>query len=331
VQVAQFIREFKDTGWPGIRGVIHSAGLVEDRLLLQTDAESFRKVLRPKVHGGWNLHQALADEPLDFFVLYSSIGSLVAATGQANYASANAFLDALAHYRNRRGLPAISINWGPWALGMVADLNLTEHFAMRGLDVITPEQGMRFLGHLMGQRTAQAAVLSVAWRKLFEFQPSVCPMLAHLAEESESNSSEGRETTADDFLEQLLMSPPDEQNMLLEQHLQTLAARVLRMDRDKIEVEQSLSALGLDSMMAMELKNRLELSLHIPVSVLDLLKGVSIAGFAKALLTRLMEENAELRQLLDELEKPAESEALVPVSALTLEEPALMAATGERS
>ena len=156
-------------------------------------------------------------------------------------------------------------------------------------------------------------------------------MLAHLAEESESSSSEGSETTADDFLELLLMSPPDEQGGMLEQHLQTLAARVLRMDRDMIDVGQSLSALGLDSMMAMELKNRLELNLHIPVSVLDLLKGVSIAGFAKALLTRLMEENGELRQLLDELEKPAESEALVPVSALTLEEPALIAATGERS
>jgi acyl transferase domain-containing protein/acyl carrier protein len=329
-QVAQFIRQFADSGWPAIRGVIHSAGLVDDRLLLQTDAESFRKVLRPKVHGAWNLHQALVDEPLDFFVLYSSIGSLVAATGQANYASANAFLDALAHHRKHLGLPAISINWGPWALGMVADLNLTEHFAMRGLDVIAPEQGMRFLGHLMGQRTAQAAVLSVAWRKLFEFQTKVCPMLAHLAAESESASGDGGETTSDDFLELLLMTPSAEQTMLLEQHLQSLVARVLRMDRGKIDVTQQLGALGLDSMMATELKNRIELSLRLPVSVLDLLKGVTIAEFAKALVTRLMEENTELRRLLDEFEKTASPEALPPGGALTLAEPALMAATGER-
>ena len=312
----EFVRQFENTGWPAIRGVIHSAGLVQDQLLLQMDAASFTTVLRPKVHGAWNLHKALADAPLDFFVLYSSIGSIVAATGQANYASANAFLDALAHHRNRQGLPAISINWGPWAVGMVTDLNLTEHFAMRGLDVITPEQGMRFLGHLMGQRVAQAAVLSADWRKLFEFQPKVCAMVAHLAAESESGASEGEQTAAEDFLHVLLLSDPAGQNTLLEQHLQTLASRVLRMDRDKIDVSQPLSALGLDSMMAMELKNRLELSLRIPVSVVDLLKGVSITEFAIALLPRLMEENAEIRQLLDELEQSPEAE-LAPAMSPT--------------
>jgi phthiocerol/phenolphthiocerol synthesis type-I polyketide synthase D len=88
------------------------------------------------------------------------------------------------------------------------------------------------------------------------------------------------------------------------------------MDRDKIDVSQPLSALGLDSMMAMELKNRLELSLRIPVSVVDLLKGVSITEFAIALLPRLMEENAEIRQLLDELEQSPEAE-LAPAMSPT--------------
>lgn len=310
-QVTEFFRQFEKAGWPAIRGVIHSAGLVQDQLLLQMDAGSFTKVLRPKVHGGWNLHKVLAAAPLDFFVLYSSIASIVAATGQANYASANAFLDALAHYRNRQGLPAISINWGPWAVGMVTDLNLTEHFAMRGLGVITPEVGMRFLGHLIGQAAAQAAVLMADWRKLFAFQPKVCAMVAHLAAESESGVGGVEQSAVEDFLHVLLLSEPAEQNQLLEQHLQALAARVLRMDLDKIDCSQPLGALGLDSMMAMELKNRLELSLHVPVSVLDLLKGVSIAEFAQALLPRLMEENAEIRQLLDELEQTPEAESLV--------------------
>jgi acyl transferase domain-containing protein len=317
-QVVQFVRQFEDTGWPAICGVIHSAGLVQDQLLLQMDAESFTKVLRPKVHGAWNLHRALAAAPLDFFVLYSSIGSIVAATGQANYASANAFLDALAHHRNRQGLPALSINWGPWAVGMVTDLNLTEHFAMRGLDVITPEQGMRFLGHLMGQPAAQAAVLSADWRKLFEFQPKVCAMMADLAAESETGASSGEQTAVADFLNMLLLSEPAEQNTLLEQHVQTVASRVLRMDRDKIDVSQPLGALGLDSMMAMELKNRLELNLRIPVSALDLLKGVSITEFAQGLLPRLMEENAEIRQLLDELEQAPDAEPLVAPNPLGL-------------
>lgn len=304
-QLGDFLRQYEQEGWPAIRGVIHSAGLVRDQLLQQMDADSFSAVLRPKVRGAWNLHRLLARAPLDFFVLYSSIGSLVAATGQANYASANAFLDALAEHRKRQGLPALSINWGPWAVGMVNDLNLTEHYRSRGMDVITPEQGMRYLAHLIGQPSAQAAVLSADWRKIFDFQPKVSPMVAHLAAEPESGGNGSGETTAEDFLQELLMAEPGDQSVLMEYHLQGLAARVLRMDREKLDVSQPLSALGLDSMMAMELKNRIELNLRVPVSVLDLLKGLSVAQFAQSMLSRLMEENAEIHQMLDELEQTA--------------------------
>ncbi|HWD97874.1 MAG TPA: type I polyketide synthase [Bryobacteraceae bacterium] len=310
-QLKEFIGNFAKAGHPSIRGVIHAAGVVEDRLMLQLDEKTFNDVLRPKAHGAWNLHSALGEAPLDFFILYSSIGSIVAATGQANYASANSFLDALAHYRRSLGLPATSINWGPWEAGMVADLNLTEHFAMRGLDVITPEQGMRFLGRLMAERATQAAVLSADWRKLFEFQPKVCAMLAHLAAEAESAGDHDGGAAAVEFLETFLLADPAEQGKLLEDHLQTLAARVLRMDRGKIDVTQSLSALGLDSMMATELKNRVELSLHIPVSVLDLLKGVSITELAASLSPRVMAEHPEIHQLLDELETSSTSTPLV--------------------
>jgi acyl carrier protein len=270
------------------------------------EAESFSNVLRPKVRGAWNLHRVLADTPLDFFVLYSSIGSLVAATGQANYASGNAFLDALAHHRRRQGLPALAINWGPWAVGMVKDLNLTDHYSARGLDCITPDHGMAYLARLIGQRAPQAAVLSADWRKFAGYQPKVSAMIDHLTKESASASNEAGGAANEDFLQALMMSDPADHSGLMEQHLQALVARVLRMDQEKIGIELPLSALGLDSMMAMELKNRIELSLRIPVSVLDLLKGVSIAECAASLLPRLTEENAELRSLLEELENEME-------------------------
>ena len=297
-QLRDFIQRYSSSGYSPIRGVIHSAGLVDDRLMLQMDSESFRRVMRPKVRGALNLHNALAGTTLDFFVLYSSIGSIVAATGQANYASANAFLDALAHHRRSLGLPALSINWGPWATGMVAHLNLAEHYAERGMDVITPEQGMCFLGHLLAQDSAQIAVLSADWRRVFGFQAKVPPMLAHLADHSESADAQDAQDDQAVFLERLLVAEPADQAALLEEHVQSLTARVLRMDRAKIEVTESLSMLGLDSMMAMELKGRLELNLRVPVSVLDLLKGVGIADLSKALLEKVREQHSEILQML---------------------------------
>jgi NAD(P)-dependent dehydrogenase (short-subunit alcohol dehydrogenase family)/acyl carrier protein len=305
-QVRKFVDEFAEAGYPPIRGVIHSAGLVDDRLLLQTDRDSFRQVTRPKVHGAWNLHRAFANAPLDFFVLYSSVGSILAATGQANYAAGNAFLDACAHHRRNQGLPALSINWGPWATGMVADLNLAGHFASRGIDVITPDQGMRFLGHLMARNTAQVMVLSADWRKLFEYQPKVAPMLAHLADESESSGPSGSRNATADFLETLLIAEPAEQDALMTDHIQSLAARVFRMDREKIDVSESFSAFGLDSMMAMELKGRIELTLRVPVSVLELLNGVGIGDLSKSLLAKVRDQHSEIIQMLDGLsEEPA--------------------------
>jgi NAD(P)-dependent dehydrogenase (short-subunit alcohol dehydrogenase family) len=101
--------------WPPVKGVFHAAGVLRDASFLKQTWSGFDEVLRPKVYGAWNLHVLTQSMPLDFFVLFSSIASLFGSAGQANYASANAFLDGLAHYRRTLGLPCLAINWGPWA------------------------------------------------------------------------------------------------------------------------------------------------------------------------------------------------------------------------
>ena len=107
-----FLDEFRAEGWPPIRGVVHAAGVLHDGLLTQLDSAALESVLRPKVMGGWLLHRLLEDAPLDFFVLFSSAGSLLGQPGQGNYAAANAFLDALAHHRRAQGQPALSFKLG---------------------------------------------------------------------------------------------------------------------------------------------------------------------------------------------------------------------------
>ena len=289
-QLPAFLRRYEDEGWPPIMGVVHAAGTVRDQLLVNMDDEAFRSVSRPKIQGAALLHRLFAHAPLDFFILYSSTGSVVASAGQANYAAGNAFMDSLAQYRRARQLPALSINWGPWALGMVKELNLIEHYARRGIESITAERGSQFLDRLFGQNLAQALVVTANWKDLFQYQPRVPHMLESLkSEETASTENSLSSEQSEGVLERLLADPGDAHTILLT-HLCELTARVLRLDTAKLDGEQPLSAFGMDSMMATELKNRIELSLHVPVSVMDLLKGASLAELAGPILAQLAEQ-----------------------------------------
>src|SRR5262249_25379703 len=125
---------------PPLRGVIHAAGVLDDGLLEDYDAARLERVLAPKLAGSWNLHTLTQGQPLEFFVLFSSAAALLGSPGQAAYGAANAVLDALAHYRRGLGLPALSLNWGPWAeVGMAARVPLhLRRSAARGITPFDP-------------------------------------------------------------------------------------------------------------------------------------------------------------------------------------------------
>src|SRR6185295_15249043 len=119
-QLARALAEVDET-MPPLRGVIHAAGVLDDGTVLHLDRNRLDAVMAPKVAGAWNLHALTAGRTLDFFVLFSSVTSLLGSPGQANYAAGNAFLDALAAYRRARGLTALAIDWGPWSeVGLAA-------------------------------------------------------------------------------------------------------------------------------------------------------------------------------------------------------------------
>ncbi len=288
-QLEDLLNKYSDEGRPPIRGVFHVAGIVEDRLMTQMTEEIFSKVYRPKVMGSWLLHSLLKDEPIEHFVMFSSIASLVTSSGQCNYAAGNAFLDALAMHRRREGLPGLSINWGPWAVGMVKELNLIEHYKRRGMDVIGPKSGIQVLEHMLGQRHAQIAVVSAEWPVVLTYYPKQPPLFHHLALEDEDNDTDSEMEL--DIRQQLILTEADKQYALVEDKLINLVVKVLRLRRSNVDASVPLNSVGIDSMLATEMHNRIELVFGISVLVVDLLGNSTVSSLTEKLLEQMLQES----------------------------------------
>jgi acyl transferase domain-containing protein/acyl carrier protein len=247
---------------PPLRGIVHAAGVLDDGILLQQNWQRFAKVMAPKVKGTWNLHRLTQELPLDFFVSFSSAASLLGAPAQGNYAAANAFLDALAHYRKAAGLPGLSLNWGPWSeAGMAASLGERDRdrMAAQGIEPIPLAQGMQVLGNLLAGSAAQVGVLPVNWSKFLQRFPEGV-MSSFL--ETFGVASEQPATQQTAFWQQLESAPVSDRRNLLISHVRSQVAKVLRLSEpDRIDIQQGLSDLGLDSLMSVELRNHLQTSL----------------------------------------------------------------------
>jgi hypothetical protein len=149
---------------PPLRGVLHAAGVLANSAFLRQDVETFQQVLAPKVEGAALLDRLTRSDPLDWFVLFSSIAAILGGTGQANHAAANAYLDQLAWQRRALGLPAVSINWGAWSeVGSAA--NLSDRLGELGVGFLTPSQGITALQNVLQSGARQLAVLPIDWQR----------------------------------------------------------------------------------------------------------------------------------------------------------------------
>lgn len=307
-QLSRYLKEFKEMDYPPIRGVIYSAGIVNDALVTRMDRKAFDAVYDTKVYGSFLLHKYLQDEPLDYFILFSSVATLVTTSGQTNYAAGNAFLDALAQYRRMQGLPALSINWGPWAIGMIKDLNLIEHYRnSRGMNCILPEVGMTVLERVIGQDLSEIVICEADWSRVLAWYLKHPALFAHLAK------AENAETAVEDTgLGNLAEADPETRKSLIEEHLADLIANVLRCKRSQVELNQSLNALGIDSIMATELRNKIANHFGQNIPIVRLLSGSSIAKLAEELLENINESLAvkqnEAAAAIDNLARVLESD-----------------------
>ena len=297
-ELSAFLDEFRAEGWPPIRGVVHAAGVLHDGLLTQLDAAALDSVLRPKVIGGWLLHRLLEDAPLDFFVLFSSAGALLGQPGQGNYAAANAFLDSLAHHRRAQGQRALTINWGAWADLGFADTaggkRLAARLALLGIKNIPPRQALEVMERLLRQDATQVVAVPVDWRQYREFFPAgtESPLLSQLAREEAGIPLRADQQGEKKFLtrDALLAAQPQERHRLLQSYLSEQVARVLGLSASRLDVHQPLSNLGLDSLMAVELKNRIALDLGVNVPMVKFLQGPSVEEAAAYLFEQLTQE-----------------------------------------
>ncbi|MGC4068676.1 MAG: beta-ketoacyl reductase [Polyangiaceae bacterium] len=172
--------------------------------------------------------------------------------GQTNYAAGNAFLDALAHYRRGLGLPAMSVAWGPWAIGMVKELNLIEHYRVnRGMNSIEPETGMSVLDRVLGQNSALVVVNSISdWRAFISWYSSVPPLISEIVELGQPEEA----SQATSFIDVFNATDSERRLELVREGFVDVIEKVLRLKRTQIDLNVSLNQLGLDSIMAIDLR-----------------------------------------------------------------------------
>ncbi|MGP2438642.1 SDR family NAD(P)-dependent oxidoreductase [Streptomyces sp. JW3] len=277
----RLVRAAQDTGHP-LRGVVHAAAVVEDATVATLSADLLDTVWRPKATGAWLLHHATAGQDLDWWVTFSSAASLLGNPGQGAYAAANAWLDEFTSWRRAQGLPATSVNWGPWA-----EVGRGTGMADRGYAMIDPAEGIAALARLLAHDRARTAYTPVDLARWLESYPATArtAFFAELAAPAAGTDPAG----ADGALLAALRETdcPERRQHLLQPQVVDHIAAVLRLDTDRFDADTSLVTLGLDSLMAIALRNRLqrELGLDIPTTVMW--THPTATALTRYLLTRL--------------------------------------------
>lgn len=272
---------------PPLHGVIHGAAVLDDGTLLQLDRSRLLATMAPKMLGAWYLHKHTQHLPLDFFVLFSSVAGLLGSPGQGNYSAGNTFLDALAHARRAQGLPALCVNWGPWAeIGLAASQsNRGQRLSYRGLGAMPPEQALKALALLLSQDIPQVTVTPFDLEQWRQFYPVAkkASLFAHLACVPASEERLPARSLRDD----LLAAAPEERLRMIKDHLSNRLVKILGFKQERPDLQKPLNRLGIDSLMAIELRNAIEADFGVSIPVVDFLKGNNLSQLAQSILEQL--------------------------------------------
>ena len=260
VQVEALTREMRRT-MPPLRGILHAAAAIDDCLALNLTHERFETAMDAKAFGAWNLHAATLAEPLDFFVLFSSVAAVYPAVGVASYAAANTFLDTFARYRRALGRPATSVNWGGWdKTGLAREAGTVrsiDSYNLQGILNFSPQEGLACLGEAIKSAPVQVAVFrfNIEEFQSFHAENGVPPIFSALITSEAAGSPTATQQSA--ILSDLTAAPSSRKRKdILERYLQEQLGNVLKLSVDRIDRERALGTMGLDSLMALEFIRR---------------------------------------------------------------------------
>jgi NAD(P)-dependent dehydrogenase (short-subunit alcohol dehydrogenase family)/acyl carrier protein len=270
---------------PPLAGVVHAAGVLEDRLIADHQWDLFEKSFAPKVHGAWNLHVLTREIPLDFFVLFSSAATLVGGSGLGNYVAANRFLDALAEHRRAVGLPGLSVGWGPWAgvgmanvVGRVREAQWSEI----GLHPLSPARALEAMQHALQLDAAHVAVMSMDWRK-FQGRWSSQRISRFFADVLQTSQPAPHQQAA--FRQQIECAAAADRRPLLMAYVRAQVEETLGWGGEEhVQVKQGFFDLGMDSLRAVELRNRLQSGLACTLPATLTIKYPTIESLVEYLL-----------------------------------------------
>ena len=277
---------------PPLRGIIHAAMVLDDGLLRTMQPDSLRKVLAPKMLGAWNLHHLTQEDALDFMVFYSSVTTYLGNPGQANYVAANMYMESLTHYRRSQGLPAQYVAWG--ALDDTGYLarhsEIKEALQARlGGEPLTAACALKVLEQLILADQPGVAVIDMDWQVIQRYMPAA--RSARFSEQ-QRQAQQTEETNTDQLIELLAGLSPTEAQQTLAKLLVTEVSQILRLPQEKLPVDKSVFALGMDSLMGMELVLAIEERFGVRLPVMALTEGASIQRIAEKIYQTLTQEQA---------------------------------------
>jgi len=285
-----------------LRGIFHCAGIVEDAALLQQDWSKSQRVVATKLEGAAHLHRLTADALLDHFVLFSSVASVFGGPGQANYAAANASLDALAHYRQSRGMAGLSVNWGPWSeTGTAVRHGVLQQKSKMGMGSISTSDGLRALQRMLAGSLPQILFAPMDWKKYFAISSAGSgldpnrQLLSELrAARPQKPGTTAQQKKSPSWLPQLeAVAASQRQQVLMDLIASRVKATLGIHDTQEIDPAQPLQELGLDSLLSIELRNSLGASLERTLPATLLFNYPTLKALAGFILREVLPETQE--------------------------------------